>query len=211
MSAVAFVLIIKLQKSGYFDKILGSREHSCRAMLSKGYWKDFTFSPGNHESSIKNFASSFNDQPLEWTWNGTFVPESCAPFPYSRPSIQTCLFSQKTPMIQIMGDSRSRLLYRGLVSLYHGDSEIKDTKVHDDMETYPFKFYWSKTITGLPVEGSDALDCGFRNLLNDFHKAQLTIIGEQVLHPMFEFLLANSERSTDYLMEKMTAYIINTG
>merc|ERR1711937_113075 len=60
---------------------------------------------------------------------------------------------------------------------------------------------------GEPVQGNDKLDCGFNNLLRDFEKAQLTIIGEQVLHPMFEFILANSHKTTSELLEEMIYYI----
>lgn len=131
-------------------------DNSCETMLNTGSWLNFTTQ-----------AKSSN----AWNFSGTFGPSTCQIKKYSTEELQKCFLSNpvdfsRNRMVQIIGDSRSRLIYRVLSARLHGLDTIEDVKVHDDLANAPFMYYWSQSFNGEPVGDRHEMS-SFRRLLKE--------------------------------------------
>lgn len=129
---------------------------TCRSMLEGGHWKNWVWKR-NHVDN--------------WAFSGEFVPDNCDLYAYKAPEMHRCLDNYRQT-VQIIGDSRARLLYRVLIAMYRGENSIEDVKVHTDMDNFPFAFYWSQTFNGMPVRPDKHEMTSFKRLLLEAHRAQ---------------------------------------
>lgn len=172
---------------------------SCNRLLNSGNWKDFKFQPT--EDGSLNLPSG------DWCYSGRFQPDSCDVHNYSSDEIEECLLknsdgSLNENSVQIIGDSRARLIYRVLSARLHGAESIEDVKVHDDMANAPFIYYWSQSFHGKPVAKDKHEMSGFRRLLIEgttTKKSQLVIISEHFLHPATDILHFPKNRTRDHI------------
>ena len=181
---------------------------SCEAMLTTGKWENFQFK--NHNSLSTNG---------EWNYSGDFVPSyPCQIHHYNASELQTCLLLKNkekwnlNPTIQIIGDSRARVLYRTLSARLHGQDSIEDVKVHDDLANAPFMYYWSQSFNGKPIENYAGKPNNSRHEMTSFprllkegafgvKRAQLVVISEHFLHPSTD-LLEDPVNRKDYNLVK---------
>ena len=175
-------------------------KNSCNDMLNTGSWKDFTFQKQADGSlSLPNGAG--------WAYSGTFQPDGCKVYDYDADMIQDCLLknpdgSENENSVQIIGDSRARLIYRVLSARMHGSDSIEDVKVHDDMANAPFIYYWSQSFGGKAVSRQKHEMSGFRRLLIEgttTKKSQFVIINEHFLHPSTDILGYPQNRTWDHV------------
>ena len=200
------------------------REHaSCRNFLTEGEWSKFTYTVGDLGTlpfTKKSFFLQKNGSffeiyflfklffthPLAWTYKGEFVPSHCQMIDYQPADLQACVKADKNrPSIHFIGDSRTRLLYRAAVATYQNRG-IETVDFHDDKMNDPFQFHWGSSFNGEAITPETQQGTGFNRLMSLIGKSQLTVIGEHVLHPVFDLMQHNPGHEKSWYWTKIKQY-----
>lgn len=168
--------------------------YSCYEMITNGKWVNFRFYS-------------------EEAYFGDFVPvANCKVHPYSEAEIKQC-FDLPTvhkhteemhgKNVVIVGDSRSRQIYRVLVEMYKGNEQVTDTKPPsgEPLTDGPFTFYWSQNWSGEAANPNRPAKSYFSKLESVMKDAQLVILGEQAIHPITDAVMNVECRDMKYLKQ----------
>ena len=167
------------------------KSESCQSMLSNGNWSNFKYLTSKQVPDVKK----------KWNYSGSFDPFKCELHNYTASEIQKCLsLDPDKPLIQLMGDSRTRVLYRSLAALRDGRNKIHAEQIHHDLKLGNFTFIWSQSMLNSSIKFGDfypKVIRGFDEFYSFYDQAQLVIIGEQVLHPLVQFI-QQAEKNEKY-------------
>ena len=165
--------------------------NTCNKMLVYGRWHNFKFY--KKAQGEENYRPTLYDKFGNIQYSGRFLAEDCGVVDYSSELLRVCLEStsesQFAKNIYIVGDSRSRLLYKILTARLKNETFIQDYKYHGDIsdQSTNIKYLWSTSFSGEKVLKKDQAD-GLKYLkekvyMSSFERPEMIIVGEHFLHP----------------------------
>lgn len=177
------------------------REHaSCKNLLAEGEWSQFKYKPGEQNEF------PYTKNPLAWTYSGEFVPSHCQLIDFASDDLKNCVAADRErEYIHFIGDSRTRLLYRAAVATYQ-NRPIETVDFHDDAANYPFKFNWGSSFDGEPIIPETKQGSGLSKLIANYDNSQLIVIGEHVLHPIFDLIEHNPDKDQKWYWSVINKY-----
>lgn len=167
---------------GIVTKIVTKTKQTCKNPLAGGHWQNFKINhePGNFTKKVVMTRKNYpvRNQTYRYSYSGDFIVPGCEIKNYNKTEIQSCFqpksFNSKR-RIYLIGDSRTRVLFRVLSRRYRGGTRIMDTSTHNSLKDGPFYYIWSEHFA---YTSNQTRTLGIRS--DDF-----VIVGAHFLHPIY--------------------------